>query len=93
MLRFEWNDAKARANVASHGITFEEAQQVFDDPLARTVPDPDHSEDEFRFRTIGRSRSSRLLFVVHADHGDTIRIIGARVPTARERKDYEEDSI
>jgi uncharacterized DUF497 family protein len=49
---FEWDDEKAQDNIRKHGISFEEAQTVFNDPLAITIPDPDHSLDEDRFITI-----------------------------------------
>jgi len=56
-----------------------------------TVADPDHSTDEMRFVLIGISVWQRLLVVAHADYGDEIRIIGARMATRRERRQYEED--
>jgi len=90
-LRFEWNPAKASANVAKHGVTFDDARDVFNDPLAKSIPDAAHASDEARFWTMGQSRVGRVLVVVHTDRGDTIRIIGARRATARERHDYEED--
>ena len=88
--RFEWDPEKARANLAKHGVSFEEARHVFDDPLAQTVADPDHAVAEHRFRTIGVALDSRLVVVFHTERGDTIRIIGARRPTRREQHDYEE---
>ncbi len=91
--QFEWDPAKAIANFAAHGVRFDEARDVFDDLLSRTVDDPDHSIEEHRFRTVGLSRAGRLLFVVHTDRGDTIRIIGARRATRREQRQYEENRI
>jgi uncharacterized DUF497 family protein len=91
--KFEWDPAKAIANLAAHGVSFEEARDVFDDLLSSTVNDPDHSTEESRFRTIGLSRANRLLVVVHTDRGDTIRIISARSATRREQHHYEEHSI
>lgn len=90
-LAFEWDDKKAKQNVKKHGVSFEEASTVFGDPLARTIPDPSHSEDEDRFVTLGESTRRRLLVVVFTERGDNIRIISARVATRRERQDYEED--
>lgn len=89
-LEFEWDAAKARKNADKHGVSFEEASSVFRDPLALSIPDPLHSEEEDRFITLGESHRRRLLVVVSTDRGDTIRIISARVATRRERKDYEE---
>ena len=89
-MRFEWDPAKAAANFAKHGVSFEEAATVFRDPLSATAPDPDHSLDEERFMTFGVSTSGRLLVVAHADRDDTIRIISARSVAPGERKIYEE---
>ena len=89
-LAFTWDQAKARANVKKHGVSFDEAQSVFSDEAARLVDDPDHSEDEDRFILLGMSTSPRLLVVVHAyrETGGHIRIISARKATPRERKVY-----
>jgi uncharacterized DUF497 family protein len=89
-LAFEWDKNKARENVRKHGVSFEEASTVFADPLARTIYDPLHSDEEDRFVQLGESQRRRLLVVVFTDRGDRIRIISARVATRHERKDYEE---
>ncbi|MFN3885175.1 MAG: BrnT family toxin [Rhodocyclaceae bacterium] len=67
MLKFEWDDAKARANLAKHGVSFEEAASVFGDPLALTFSDPDHSVGEKRWLTFGVSDSGRLLVGAHTE--------------------------
>jgi uncharacterized DUF497 family protein len=88
---FEWDPAKAAYNVANHGVSFEEATTVFDDPDHYTEEDLEHSEHEDRERTIGVSTEGRLLFVVHTARGrdlDVIRLISARIATARERRRY-----
>lgn len=84
--------AKAEANRRKHGVLFQEAATVFGDPFAVTYPDPDHSESEQSFLTIGMSSSDRVLIVTHAERGDSIRIISARKTTKRERKQYEEEN-
>src|SRR6516162_1586612 len=89
-LEFEWDEDKAKGNLKKHGVSFEEASSIFGDPLALTIPDPLHSEEEDRFVTLGESHRRRLLVVISTDRGDDIRIISARVATRRERKDYEE---
>jgi uncharacterized DUF497 family protein len=89
MLRFEWDEAKARSNLAKHGVSFEEAASVFGDPLALTFADPDHSLGEKRWLTFGVSSSDRLLVVAHAERGRSIRIISAREATRHERGIYE----
>ena len=88
--------AKVRArkdlsNQLKHGVSFAEAATVFDDPLAWTIADPDHSVNESRYLTTGFSASARLLIVAHAeDDDDGIRIINARPTTNAERRIYEE---
>jgi hypothetical protein len=89
MLKFEWDETKARSNLAKHGVSFEEAASVFGDPLALTFVDPDHSLGEKRWLTFGVSSSDRLLVVAHAERGRSIRIISARKATRQERGIYE----
>jgi len=89
-LQFEWDPRKAAKNRLKHGVPFQEAATVFDDPLAITYPDPDHSEGESRWLTFGISVEERLLVVAHAEGGDTIRIVNARRATRNEREIYEE---
>ena len=87
---FEWDPEKAAANLEKHGVGFEEAATVFDDPLADTFEDPDHSEGEERFLTFGLSRQGRDLVVSHCDRADRVRLIHARLMTRREKKQHEE---
>jgi uncharacterized DUF497 family protein len=89
LLRFEWNDKKARLNKRKHKLTFEEASTVFGDPLSLTIPDTVHSVGEDRFITIGTSAKNRLIVVVYTDNEDVIRIISARQASANEKKQYE----
>jgi hypothetical protein len=90
--RFHWDPVKARANRKKHGVSFEEAATVFGDPLSLTIVDPTHSTPaEVRFLLLGQSASGRLLVVAHAEAGDDIRLISARLATRRERQSYEED--
>jgi len=89
--RFEWDDDKARANQRKHGIRFDEASTVFDDLLARIFDDEVNSIDERREIIIGHSIRTRLLLVCFTERPkEKIRIISARLPTKKERKDYEE---
>lgn len=88
---FEWNPAKARGNLAKHGVSFEEAASVFVDAAAITYPDPDHSEEEEREITIGRSHKGRVVFIAHCERHERTRIISARRATAREQQQYEEE--
>ena len=91
-LSFEWDENKARSNLAKHGVSFDDASSVFHDTLSITIPDPAHSQTEDRFIIIGNSHQQKLLVVVHTDRGDNIRIISARRATRRERKTYEESA-
>jgi uncharacterized protein len=87
---FVWNAEKAEANYRKHRVHFQDAITVFFDPLAAHIPDPDHSENEERLIAIGRDRGGRLLVVVYAERGSTIRIISSRPTTIAERRLYEE---
>ena len=89
-LQFEWDDNKARTNLAKHGVSFGEASTVFADPLSITIADPEHSQAEDRFILLGRSHRRLLLVVVHTERGDRIRLISARRASRNERKQYEE---
>jgi len=91
VLEFVWDRDKAAANLAKHGVDFEDATTAFDDPLSITVRDPDHSEREERFLLIGQSKSGRLLVIAHTEIGTEIRLINARAATRRERQKYEEE--
>jgi uncharacterized DUF497 family protein len=59
MLRFDWDERKNKSNRTKHGVWFEEAQSVFDDPRGRLFFDPEHSEVEDRFILLGVSSAAR----------------------------------
>jgi uncharacterized protein len=90
-----WDERKNRANVAKHGVGFEVAKRVFDDPLHVSSPDR-HEHGEERWRTVGLVRSTLLLLVVNAyveqNGEECIRLISARKATPTERRRYEEGS-
>ena len=92
MLRFDWDERKNKRNRAKHGVWFEEAQSVFDDPRGRLFQDPDHSEEEERFVLLGMSSAGRVLVVVHCyrENESLLRIISARKATKKEVRSYEE---
>lgn len=90
--QFEWDDGKAQANWLKHRISFEEASTVFSDPLSQTTFDPDHSDEEDRFITMGVSDFGRLMVVAHTDRERAIRIISARIATSRERRMYDQSN-
>lgn len=90
-MSFEWDEKKAVSNLRKHGVSFEEASTALRDSFSATAHDPDHSEDEDRFVTLGVSSIGRLLAVAHTERGNNIRIISARLATKSERQIYEED--
>jgi uncharacterized DUF497 family protein len=92
---FEWDPVKAHDNQDKHGITYDEAATVFRDSKAFSIFDPDHSETEDRWITMGISEKGRLLIVIHtfhekSDNAVTIRIISGRKATKQETKKYGE---
>jgi uncharacterized DUF497 family protein len=88
-VEFEWGPDKAATNVQKHRVEFAEAMTVFGDPLEVTIPDPDHSQGEFRFLSLGVSGAGRLLVVAYTEREGRIRIINAREATSQERRQYE----
>jgi uncharacterized protein len=89
-MKFEWNSDKANLNLTKHGISFNEASTVFNDPLSVTFPDQDHSFGEERYVIIGLSSANRILIVPHTDRADRVRIISAREATRNEQRFYED---
>jgi uncharacterized DUF497 family protein len=88
-VRFEWDPAKANANLDSHGVSFAEAVTVLEDDLALTREDP-NAPDEPRFVTLGLSNVGKLLVVVYTyREPDIIRIISAWKANKRQRELYE----
>ncbi len=92
-LHFDWDHKKAATNLRKHGVSFIEASEVFNDPLAIKLLDDDHNEQEVRWVTIGQVRGQRLVVAVHTwqedDDNIYVRIISARKATAHETKNYE----
>lgn len=88
-LEFVWNVHKAAANLEKHGVRFEQACEVFLDPLARALDAG--TSAEARDALLGETEQGHLLFVVHIERdGDGIRIISARAADAAERRAYED---
>ena len=88
---FIWDTEKAVLNYSKHGVTFEEAQTVFEDVHAIRIFDPDHSDAEDRFVLLGISSHLRILVVCHCyrENDSQIRIFSARKATRRETATYE----
>ena len=64
-LHFEWDAKKAASNLRKHGVSFEEAAEVFRDPLALSLFDENHSQSEERWITLGQAGDRKLVVVVH----------------------------
>ncbi len=92
---FDWDAKKVRANLKKHQVSFRLATAVFNDPLAVTIFDEEHSDNEERWVTIGRVPNSTVLVVVHTtiQVSNTelhIRIISARRADREEMRNYEQ---
>lgn len=87
---FEWDAAKAAENLASHGVSFEMAKDVFKDPFALEWLDDREDYGEDRYVILGMVEA-RVLYVAYALRGDVIRIISARGAEPHERRQYHED--
>ncbi len=92
-MRFEWDPKKNEINQRKHGISFEEAQEIFEDPLHLSILDQRFSYYEERWITIGQTRKQKIVVTAHmyfdAEGEEVIRIISAREATANEQKQYE----
>ncbi len=88
--QFEWDARKAAANLAKHGVAFEEAATAFGDAAALNMLDPKHSLAERRFVLLGRSARDRLLVVCYTERPPRTRLISARPSSRRERRRYED---
>lgn len=88
-VRIKWDKRKAARNARKHGVTFEEAATVFDDPNGCYLRNETPSYED-RLILIGYSARRRILFVVHAEVGrDSIRIVSARRASPAQRRIYE----
>ena len=88
-LEFEWDDDKAYSNIEKHRVTFEEAAEVFFDPLS-VVEDASVNQEQ-RDRIVGFSFSRRLSLVVYTERQTRTRISSARPATRQERIQHAED--
>lgn len=88
---FEWDEAKAAANEAKHGVTFEMAMEAFADPFVVTWDDASEDYGEQRFSLLGMV-SNRLIFVAYTMRDETTRIITARGASRHEYRQYYEEN-
>jgi uncharacterized DUF497 family protein len=85
---YQWDPAKAEANVKKHGVEFADAVGVFEDPTAITIEDP-QAEGEQRFISMGMDVLGRIIVVAYTYRGDDVRLISARRATKKEVRVYE----
>ncbi len=90
-MKFAWDEGKAQKNLLKHGVSFEEAKTVFEDPFYVDFYDPDHSQDEERYLIIGMSSQRRLLIASYTERENSTRLISAREATRSEQEAYEEE--
>ncbi len=88
-MKFAWDPAKNAANIAKHGVSFEQAARIFDGPVLTWADDRDNY-GEMREISIGLLDGIAALVVVHADRGEITRTISARRALKHERRLYEE---
>jgi len=93
-MKIEWDPSKNQSNIRKHRISFQEASEVFDDPLHVSVLDQRIDYTEERWITLGQTKKFLLVVVAHTyidiDGNETIRIISARKATRKERRNYED---
>lgn len=93
-MKFEWDQKKNRSNIKKHGVSFENASCVFNDPYALSIVDIEHSDEEERWVLLGKSNELITLVVVHTFRNtegiEYVRIISARKATKHEEKIYSE---
>jgi uncharacterized DUF497 family protein len=94
-MHFEWDPDKARTNLAKHGVAFEDAEFVWEDPLCQILFDRVEGGEE-RWWAVGAVGPTAVLVVVHiypdANDETRVRIVSARKATRRERRRYEQEN-
>ena len=97
-MEFEWDENKNQRNIAKHGISFQQAKQIFEDPDVLTYEDNRFDYGEIREISIGElllttQQKIIIIVVVHTNRDRKIRLISARLANKQERKIYEQQSI
>jgi len=89
-MRFEWDPAKGDTNRAKHGLSFEEAAELFKAGVDfLEIYDEEHSDEEDRFIAVGPIRRGVIVVAYTKRDEDVLRIVSARMATKRERQRYE----
>jgi len=93
-MKFEWDEVKSQSNLVKHGVSFQEASEVFSDPLHLSVLDQRFEYFEERWITVGLSNGKRLLVVANLYFDrkleEVVRIVSAREATKNEQRQYED---
>ena len=90
-MRFEWDPAKDAVNRAKHGLSFEEASELFKtDTDYLEIYDEEHSDEEDRFIAIGKIKRGVIVVAYTERDDDVVRIMSARMATSRERQRLEQ---
>ena len=90
-MKFEWDSSKNNSNKNKHGISFEEAIEVFTDSNAIEIYDENHSENEDRYKVIGMLQNRLIVIsLIFTERGETIRVISARKADKEEKDIYEQ---
>lgn len=87
-MEYEWDPAKAKANLRKHCVAFGDAALALEDPMAHTMADPDASGEQ-RFVSMGLDPNGRVLVTVFTQRGRRARIISSRKASRSERRAYE----
>jgi uncharacterized protein len=87
-MEYEWDPAKAKANLRKHRVSFADAALALEDPRALTMADPDASGEQ-RFVSLGTDPIGRVLVTVFTPRGRRTRIISSRKASRNERRSYE----
>ena len=94
MIRFEWDPVKARTNQRKHGVSFEDAMHIFEDPCAMFEQDRTDDAGEPRWQALGLAGGVAVLLVAHSvreeGEDEVVRLISARRATRKERDRYEQ---
>jgi uncharacterized protein len=98
IMEFEWDEDKNQSNITKHGIDFQQAKRVFEDPNVLTYEDARFNYQEIREISVGQlllttQQKIIIAVVVHTDRDRKVRLISARKASKRERNIYEQQSI
>ncbi|MEH1999688.1 MAG: BrnT family toxin [Nostoc sp.] len=88
-MKFEWDKNKNQQNIQKHGISFEEATEIFNGVVFTSI-DQRYDYEEIREISIGSIQGVVIITVAHTDRNGKIRLISARKATPKERRTYYE---